>query len=203
MKFRIDLKILFFLVLFYFTGQLKIYLIIMFFALLHELAHLIVGKILKFRITEIEIMPFGLWSSIEPNIDEYKNKNLLEMKKIFISFAGPLLNLIFIKIFLEIKNDELLYANLLLIGLNFIPIYPLDGGRILKCIFRILMEKKKADKIINVIANVFIIILTICGSIFILYYKNIAILLIIAYLWKLVILENKRFELKEKIRNMC
>ena len=50
MKFRIDLKILFFLVLFLITGQIKLYFIVMIFALLHELAHLITGLILGFKL---------------------------------------------------------------------------------------------------------------------------------------------------------
>ena len=47
MRVRIDLKIFIFLALFYFTNQIKIYLIIMFFSIIHELGHIIMGLILK------------------------------------------------------------------------------------------------------------------------------------------------------------
>ena len=40
MRFRIDLKIFLFIILFYFTKQIEIYAMIMFFAILHELGHL-------------------------------------------------------------------------------------------------------------------------------------------------------------------
>ena len=41
MKFKIDLKIFIFLLLFYFTRQIKIYSIMMLFGIIHELGHLI------------------------------------------------------------------------------------------------------------------------------------------------------------------
>ena len=54
----------------------------------------------------------------------------------------------------------------------------------------------------NMITNISIILLTITGSIMILYFKNIAILFILAYLWKMVIIENKRYRLKKKVLKM-
>ena len=41
MRFRIDLKIFIFLIIFYFTKQIEIYAMIMLFALIHELGHLL------------------------------------------------------------------------------------------------------------------------------------------------------------------
>lgn len=41
MRFRIDLKIFGFLILFYFTKQIEIYSLMMLFCFLHELGHLI------------------------------------------------------------------------------------------------------------------------------------------------------------------
>ena len=43
MRFRIDLKIFIFLIIFYFTKQIEIYAMIMLFALIHELGHLLAG----------------------------------------------------------------------------------------------------------------------------------------------------------------
>lgn len=41
MRFRIDLKIFLFIILFYCTKQIEVYAMIMFFAILHEMGHLI------------------------------------------------------------------------------------------------------------------------------------------------------------------
>ena len=82
---------------------------------------------------------------------------------------------------------------------NLIPIYPLDGGRIAKGILHILFGRKEAYRYSYMISNVTISILTAISSIVILNLKNIAILLILAYLWYLVISENKRYRTKQKI----
>lgn len=74
MKFRIDLKILFFLGLFFLTKQLNLYILVMLFALIHECSHLILGLILGFKIRSIELMPFGFFTDLQANIDDYNVK---------------------------------------------------------------------------------------------------------------------------------
>ena len=60
MVFRLDLKIFIFLILFYFTKQIKIYTLILIFAIIHEISHLIVGILLKSKVKKITLMPLGL-----------------------------------------------------------------------------------------------------------------------------------------------
>ena len=104
MRFRIDLKIFIFLILFYFTKQIEIYGYIMFFAFIHELGHLICGMILGMKPEKLEIMPFGLSVSFKIKADEYNKKvkkgNLFEIKKIIVATAGPIINLLLIFIIL-------------------------------------------------------------------------------------------------------
>ena len=45
MKFKIDLKIFIFLIIFLLTRQIEVYATIMFFAIIHELGHLLAGII--------------------------------------------------------------------------------------------------------------------------------------------------------------
>ncbi len=47
MRFRIDLKIFLFIILFYCTKQIEVYAMIMFFAILHEIGHLIARFIIR------------------------------------------------------------------------------------------------------------------------------------------------------------
>lgn len=74
MKFRIDLKILFFVLLFFLTKQLDLYILVMLFALIHECSHLILGLLLGFKIRSIELMPFGFFTDLQANIDDYNVK---------------------------------------------------------------------------------------------------------------------------------
>ena len=194
MKIRIDLKILFFLALFYFTKQIKIYLLVLGFAFLHELAHMLVGLLLGFKPQSIEIMPFGfslnLTSKKEDIETKIKKSNLVELKYIYVAIAGPLFNLIMATVFSYISlnvNSEIVdlitYSNLLIFMFNFIPIYPLDGGRVIYSVLKINNGSIIAEKHMNIIKETTIILITIIGSILILYMKNIAILFIIIYLW--------------------
>lgn len=204
MRFRIDLKIFIFLVLFYFTRQVEIYATIMIFCIIHELGHLLAGLLLGMKPNKIEIMPFGLSVSFKLHTKDYNKKilkaNLLELKKIIVAVAGPITNLILILIFVFtniniISKEVAIYANILIMVFNLLPIYPLDGGRILKGIVHIIHGGKTAKIITNKVANVVILIVTMVSSIGIFYFENIAILLIVMFLWWIVIKENKRFKL--------
>ena len=188
MKLKIDLKIIIFLIIFYFTGQIKIYIWSLFFCLVHELGHLLVGYILGFKPLEMEIMPFGFFIKLIANYKDYNKKigksNLVQLKTIFVAIAGPTVNLLFI---IFSKIDIIIYINLIILILNLIPIFPLDGGRIIKSLSKICFKEKMANKISCAISYGSIIILTAICSIIILYIKNIALLLILSYLWILTI----------------
>ena len=93
----------------------------------------------------------------------------------------------------------IILANFAIMIYNLVPIYPMDGGRILKGILHILYGRKEAYDYIHTISYFTICFLTICCSIAILYWQNVAILLILAYLWYLVIAENKKYQKKKKL----
>lgn len=79
------------------------------------------------------------------------------------------------------------------------PIYPLDGGRILQEVIHIKKGKEESYKITNSVSKITIIMLTIIESIVILYIHNIAFIIILIYLWILVIKNEKQYSIKMKI----
>lgn len=208
MRFRIDLKIFIFLIIFYFTKQIEIYAMIMLFALIHELGHLLAGILMGMKPEKIELMPFGVSISFKIRVEEYNKKikkgNMLEIKKILVALAGPLTNFIIIIIASNINIDLfkaliVIYTNFLIMIFNLLPIYPLDGGRILKGILHINFGIKKSEFYTNIISKITVAIITMLSSVLILYIHNIAITLIDMYLWYLVIKEDIIYKKREKI----
>ena len=98
MKIKLDLSIFLFLLLFYITNQIGLYLLIMGFAFVHEFAHMICGILLGFKPNILKIIPLGFVIEFKPNLEEYNIKilkaNRLAIKEILIALAGPISNLI-------------------------------------------------------------------------------------------------------------
>lgn len=210
MQIKINLRIFIFIIIFCLTRQIEIYGILMLFAFFHELGHLIIGVMLGFKPDSLSINPLGLSINFKVCTQDYNKKiikgNILSLKKLLIALGGPVVNFIFAIAFVFIKNDLfgiqkefLVYSNLLIGLFNLIPIYPLDGGRIVKNILHIFLGLNNTYSYTNLISNISIIILTIFSSIGILYARNIAILFIIGYLWYLILNENKLYNQRLRV----
>lgn len=210
MSINVNLKIFLFAIIFYFTKQIKIYALLMIFAILHEMGHLICGLILGLKPKALKIMPLGISIEFSVICNDYnkkvKNANILSLKKMIIALAGPITNFLIVGICLILRKyinpfycNEIIYANILIAIFNLLPIYPLDGGRCIKSLIHIFRGNKQAIEYTNHISNICVILITMLSSIGIYYYKNIAILLILIYLWTLVIIENKRYNTKKRI----
>ena len=211
MKFRIDLKIFIFVILFFITNQIKIYAMIMLFAIIHEFGHLLAGILLGMKPTKIEIKPFGVSINFDITSKDYnikiKKGNLLELKKIFVALAGPATNAFIIIVLMAFHNFKfndydkmtIIFSNITLLIFNILPIYPLDGGRTLKGIIYIFKGKHTAETYIYHISYITLIIITAISSIAILYLKNIAIFLTIIFLWGLQIKEHIIYENRKKL----
>lgn len=210
MEIRVNLKIFVFVIIFYITKQIELYALLMIFAILHELGHLMAGVLLGSKVRSISLMPLGLSIAFGVDSKDYNKRiqkgNFLNIKRIVIAFAGPMVNFMIAILFFffpfqifMVQITHIIYANLLIGCFNLLPIYPLDGGRILKEVLQIHKGLKKSIISINTISNICVILLTALSSIAILYYHNIAILFILVYLWYLTFVENKKFQSKMRI----
>ncbi len=208
MQIKIDMKILIFLLIFQITGQIQIYILLMIFACLHELSHMIIGSILGFKPTTFEVKPIGFSVSFYNVIKDYSKKirkgNLLEFKRIFVYLAGPLSNLIIAVILFGINIDffvkqEIMYINLIIAMVNLLPIYPLDGGRIVKSLIHILFGLRQSYIITERISWAVTIIILASASLFILKVKNFGLLAMLVYLLAIRIIEGDRMNKKLKL----
>ena len=186
MKIKVDLKIFLIIILYILTQNIEVFAMSFIFILLHELGHAITGIILGLKIKKININVFGL--SIE--FENYGKERI--NNKIIIDMAGPAINIISFIVAVIFKKEEIAYINILLAIINLLPIYPLDGGRIVK---NVLLKKYNYKQVVGYtekISKDILIIITAISSILILYIKNVGIFLVIIYLWSIALKEWKK-----------
>lgn len=192
MRIKVDVKIFFIIILYIFMQSTKIFALTFIFILLHELGHLVTGITIGLKIKKINIHISGLSVEFE-NYGKQRNAN-----KIVVDIAGPLINIIALVIAIIIKQEEIAYINLLLAIVNLLPIYPLDGGRILRTLLRTRFTYKETINYIESISQYTLIILTAIASCYLLIGKNIGIFIAILYLWAIIFKEKRKNKIIRK-----
>ena len=96
----------------------------------------------------------------------------------------------------EFLNEKIMHA---IQRMDIEAIFSKESGRILKEVIHIYKGVKKSYIYIDKISTITVILLTISASIGILIYKNIAILIIIMYLWGITLKEKRCMKNKIKI----
>lgn len=105
------------------------------------------AKELGWKVTEVQLLPFGGVATME---DAYATDPLDE---IVIALAGPFLNVVMMALsylfwFAGIWTEEwaqfFLVSNATIAAFNLLPIWPLDGGRIIQALLCWLMPYRRA-----------------------------------------------------------
>jgi stage IV sporulation protein FB len=161
-------------------GYVSEILILFLFVLIHEFCHIILARVYKLKVKNIELFPFGGVARID-NLDYVGTS-----KEIVITIAGPLFNLLaaMLLFFLTVwgisvpYQDYIINVNLTLGIFNLLPGMPLDGGRILRALLCYFIGFKKAAKASIISGKIISGILFICG-IFSLVYGKLEISLLV------------------------
>lgn len=204
MQIKFDMKIIIFVLFFLIIGKLKLYILVLIYTIIHELAHTIVGILLGREISSFSIIPFGAYINFKIDITSY-NKKIMKgtennIKNIIIAIAGPVMNIIIGILFSLNKNYILItYINIILAIFNLLPIYPLDGGRVLKEWIVIVYGKRRALKYIDIISNISLLVIMMCIILFCYINKNILQLIPIIYLIYIRNKEHKICMIKERM----
>lgn len=130
---KINIKLSFFIVagILIFLDFRKEFLMIFFTVTIHELSHVIVARLFGLKTDRIIITPLGEIAEITNLSMACKNKRIL------IILAGPAINFI-IALVLLLADETSFYTfariNLCIACFNLLPVYPLDGGRLLQAV---------------------------------------------------------------------
>ena len=167
-----------------------IYLIFIISIFIHEFGHIFASKLfnVEFGKTKLNLLGF---SNRTINLGGIPN-----WKKIAILISGSTFNFL-CAIYLAIFGVEKswILTNLFLGIFNLFPIIPLDGANILLCVFTSKEGNIEALKISLKISRIFLILLSFIYGIIIIVLKNIAILILLLYLWYLFIREERYYEI--------
>lgn len=186
MKFEIDKKILIIIVIFIIIKRIDIYCIFLISITLHELAHYIFAKIIKANVNYIRLGPLGM----SMDVAFIGKQNMI--KKIVFYLAGPCSNFFIAFLFRDIYLN-VAFLNLAIGIFNLLPIVPLDGGNIVLVILKRIFGVYFGNMIILVFSKCFLFILSFAYAIMLIQIKNIYLLLLIVYLWKLYFIEESKF----------
>lgn len=168
------------------TASYKTFIIISFLIVIHELGHFLAAKSLGIETDSIYLYPLGGISriNIPLNIPIYKD--------ILILIMGPVFQFISYYMLLYFFNDYELVTryHIGILLFNMLPIYPLDGGKLLNIIFTCIIPYKISYRIIIYISYLFNIILLFCND-------KISINMILIYIVLIAIIRKE--QLKESM----
>lgn len=161
---KITIQPLFYLFLFLVlvTGQIKNFISLMIVILFHEFGHITVALIFKWHIKRILVLPFGCLTEFQEKL----NKPIYQ--EFLILIAGPIFQILLFVFYKSSFHYPLLLFNLL-------PIYPLDGSKLVFLLWNIIGSYYWSYVVTFIISYIFIFIL-------IIKYHNLMILLFSIYL---------------------
>ncbi|CAN5453269.1 site-2 protease family protein [soil metagenome] len=143
---------------------------------LHELGHSLTAKKYGIETRKITLLPIGGLATLERMPDDPK-------QELWIAIAGPAVNVviaILLSFFISfdrfqdpeniptaITGDNFLVflfsVNIILVVFNAIPAFPMDGGRILRALLALRMDRVKATKIASSLGQFFAFAFVIIG----------------------------------------
>lgn len=202
MKIEINLKIIIVLILSFLLKNLNTYVVFLFFIIIHEIAHLVFGIAIGGKPRIIKLEPFGM------ALDFYKYRSNNHIFNILFYFIGPFVNILIALLFIKYNifnidsRDKIIYINVLIFVFNLLPVIPLDGGKIMIEILNLFFNESKSNKIVFVVGEMFLYLITFTYSLLIIKIKNIFVLFLIIYLWYLFFTEKKKVILYEKTKKV-
>ncbi len=168
-------------------------LLVYFFVMLHEIAHLTAAKLTSAQIEYVKVQPFGVTIKLRHNTRQAK-------EEIAISLTGPLfslsLGLLLLYFYYTVAQSEMLltcaFTNLAIGIINLIPALPLDGGRALRAYLSERIGFIRAFNLSVTLTKICIVLIITAGAALLVYSKfNFSLILVGAFLAVNLIAENR------------
>lgn len=149
-------------------GGLPVFAIYTLTALLHECGHIFCAYGMGFYCSKVTLMPYG--AAAVCNIDGITARDELKL-----ALAGPAVNAALCVALAGLWwffpdtyawTDTVMQANTVMLAINILPAYPLDGGRAARCILCRIMPERAADIILRALTVLFSLTLAVLSVIF-------------------------------------
>lgn len=192
MKIKIHDSTYIFLLVFFLAGYFECIYLLLIVVFIHELGHCFFALLCGVKVSNIIIYPFGGISILQTDI------NLKIYKEFLCLIGGILFQTIFFIIIKHLYLNSYVSIhvfslfkkiNYFLISFNFLPIIPLDGGKLLNLFFDLLFNYKLSFKITSFISIVFSVI-------FFFYYFSFISFIIFIFFIKSILFEIFNFKYK-------
>ena len=162
-------------------GGLPVFIIYALTALLHECGHIFCASRLGFKCEKISLMPYGAAAVCD-------TEGISLRDEVRLALSGPAVNALICVAtaglwwFYPVTyayTDTVFYASAVMFIINLLPAYPLDGGRVARCVMCMVMPQKAAKITLRVLSAALCIAFI---FIFIFAYANISLLVFAAFL---------------------
>ena len=179
----LDKLFLIFLLIIILTGSFNHFFPYFMLLFIHELGHALVGISMGYQLDKITFYPYGGITTFNLPL------NIPIKKELFILLAGPLMQIVGYLVLKNIYPFIQMYHYTLLI-FNLLPIYPLDGGKIMHLFCAYFWNYLKSITISFWFSFIVLIGLLIYN---VLFFNLNMLLMIIVLFWKLKTFYQKRY----------
>lgn len=155
MKIRVNPLFCAFAIILILSGHILDFVFMLVAIALHELSHIAMARLRGYMLTNAEIMPYGAVMSVDDNLDK--------LSSILIGLAGPVCSGVLALITLGTwwiapsvyaYSLPFFYANISLALFNFLPVYPLDGSRVVLGLCKNKLRAMKGLQIAGIVVSV-------------------------------------------------